>query len=112
MSICKSRTCNRPLARVIRRDLGLTHRILKLANSTAYRRQRLIVSIADAVVLIDGSRHLESIASLLLMAQLAERKPIELFALALIRGYLCQALGANDPQFAQGSGSARRRGPD
>jgi c-di-GMP phosphodiesterase len=89
------------LAQVIGRDLGLTHRILKLSNSAAYRRQRPVASIADAVVLL-GRDTVSQWASLLVMTQLAERKPLELFALALIRGRLCQVLGEASHQFAPG----------
>jgi len=74
-------------------DLALVHQILKLANSAAYRRRRSVESIVDAVVLL-GQDVIRQWASLLLLSRLGDHKPSELLALALVRGRMCQALGA------------------
>jgi EAL and modified HD-GYP domain-containing signal transduction protein len=81
------------LAEKIGTDLALAHQILKLANSAAFRRRRAIGSIADAVVLL-GQDVIRQWASMLLLTRLGDHKPPELLGLALIRGRMCEALGA------------------
>jgi EAL and modified HD-GYP domain-containing signal transduction protein len=81
------------LGKKIGADLALAHQILKLANSAAFRRRRAINSIADAVILL-GQDVIRQWASLLLLTRLGDNKPSELLVLALIRGRMCEALGA------------------
>jgi EAL and modified HD-GYP domain-containing signal transduction protein len=81
------------LGKKIGADLALAHQILKLANSAAFRRRRAINSIADAVILL-GQDVIRQWASMLLLTRLADNKPSELLVLALIRGRMCEALGA------------------
>ncbi len=81
------------LGKKIGADLALAHQILKLANSAAFRRRRAISSIADAVILL-GQDVIRQWASLLLLTRLGDNKPSELLGLALIRGRMCEALGA------------------
>ena len=81
------------LAEKICTDLALTHQILKLANSAAFRRQRAVGSIADAVILL-GQDVIRQWASLLLLTRLEDRKSPALLLIALIRGRMCQTLGA------------------
>jgi EAL and modified HD-GYP domain-containing signal transduction protein len=81
------------LGKKIGADLVLAHQILKLANSAAFRRRRAINSIADAVILL-GQDVIRQWASMLLLTRLADNKPSELLVLALIRGRMCEALGA------------------
>jgi EAL and modified HD-GYP domain-containing signal transduction protein len=81
------------LGKKIGADLALAHQILKLANSAAFRRRRAIDSIADAVILL-GQDVIRQWASMLLLTRLADNKPSELLVLALIRGRMCEALGA------------------
>jgi EAL and modified HD-GYP domain-containing signal transduction protein len=92
----------RDIAEKIGTDLALVHQILKLilklANSAAFRRKRAVASIEDAVVLL-GEEVIRQWASLLLLSRLGHRKPSELLAVALIRGRMCQALGAEAGEF-------------
>jgi EAL and modified HD-GYP domain-containing signal transduction protein len=81
------------LGKKIGADLALAHQILKLANSAAFRRRRAINSIADAVILL-GQDVIRQWASMLLLTRLGDNKPSELLVLALIRGRMCEALGA------------------
>jgi EAL and modified HD-GYP domain-containing signal transduction protein len=81
------------LGKKIGADLTLAHQILKLANSAAFRRRRAINSIADAVILL-GQDVIRQWASMLLLTRLGNNKPSELLVLALIRGRMCEALGA------------------
>jgi EAL and modified HD-GYP domain-containing signal transduction protein len=81
------------LGKKIGADLALAHQILKLANSAAFRRRRAINSIADAVILL-GQDVIRQWASVLLLSRLGDNKPSELLVLALMRGRMCEALGA------------------
>jgi EAL and modified HD-GYP domain-containing signal transduction protein len=87
--------------RISASDLALVHQILKLANSAAYRRTRAVSSIEDAVILL-GQEVIRQWASLLLLSRLGNRKPLELLAVALIRGRMCQALAVTDRRFGSG----------
>jgi EAL and modified HD-GYP domain-containing signal transduction protein len=89
------------IAEKIGADLALVHQILKLANSAAYRRTRAVSSIEDAVILL-GQEVIRQWASLLLLSRLGNRKPLELLAVALIRGRMCQALAVTDRRFGSG----------
>jgi EAL and modified HD-GYP domain-containing signal transduction protein len=89
------------LGKKIGADLALAHQILKLANSAAFRRRRAINSIADAVILL-GQDVIRQWASMLLLSRLGDNKPSELLVLALIRGRMCEALGAA-PSAADGN---------
>jgi c-di-GMP-related signal transduction protein len=80
------------LAETIGRDVALSHQILRLANSAAFRRRRALSSLIDAVVLL-GQDVIRQWASLLLMARLATHKPRELLNMALVRARLCQKIG-------------------
>jgi EAL and modified HD-GYP domain-containing signal transduction protein len=80
------------LAETIGRDVALSHQILRLANSAAFRRRRAVSSLIDAVVLL-GQDVIRQWASLLLMARLATHKPRELLSMALVRARLCQKIG-------------------
>jgi c-di-GMP phosphodiesterase len=80
------------LADTIGRDVALSHQILRLANSAAFRRRRALSSLMDAVVLL-GQDVIRQWASLLLMARLATHKPRELLNMALVRARLCQKIG-------------------
>lgn len=80
------------LAETIGRDVALSHQILRLANSAAFRRRRALSSLIDAVVLL-GQDVIRQWASLLLMARLAAHKPRELLNMALVRARLCQKIG-------------------
>jgi c-di-GMP phosphodiesterase len=80
------------LAETIGRDVALSHQVLRLANSAAFRRRRALESLIDAVVLL-GQDIIRQWASLLLMARLGNRKPRELLMMALVRARLCQKIG-------------------
>jgi c-di-GMP phosphodiesterase len=81
------------LAEKISCDVSLAHQILKLANSAAFRRRRAVTSIRDAVILL-GVDIIRQWAAILLLTRLGDGRPHELLSLALIRGRLCQSLGA------------------
>jgi EAL and modified HD-GYP domain-containing signal transduction protein len=87
------------VARILARDVGLVHRLLKFANSAAIRRRRTLTSIADAIIVL-GQSTMCRWASLILLAQLGGNKPKELLTLALTRARLCEQLSELDSSMA------------
>jgi EAL and modified HD-GYP domain-containing signal transduction protein len=79
------------LAKVLARDVRLVHQLLRLANSAALGRRRMMRSITDAIILL-GEHTLRQWASLLLLARLDSGKPQELLSVALARARLCEQL--------------------
>ncbi len=76
------------LAKIIRRDVALSYKLLRVVNSAYYSLPRTVHSIKDAIVLL-GTRHITSWISLINLAQIA-RKPRELTISALVRARMCE----------------------
>lgn len=76
------------LADIIRRDVALSYKILRVVNSAYYSLPRTVDSIKDAIILL-GTRQIGSWVSLINLAQIA-RKPKELTITALIRARMCE----------------------
>ncbi|MCP4306119.1 MAG: HDOD domain-containing protein [bacterium] len=76
------------LADIIRRDVALSYKLLRIVNSAYYSLPRHIESIKDAIVLL-GTRQIGSWVSLINLAQIA-RKPKELTITALVRARMCE----------------------
>lgn len=89
------------LAATISVDVALAHQILTIANSGTYYRERSVISILEAIVML-GHNVIRQWASLLLLSRLSVHKPSELLKVAVTRARLCQTLGAAhrhlDPQ--------------
>jgi EAL and modified HD-GYP domain-containing signal transduction protein len=80
------------LAAIIRRDVALSYKLLRIVNSAYYSLPRHVDSIKDAIVLL-GTRQIGSWVSLINLAQIA-RKPKELTITALVRARMCELVGA------------------
>jgi EAL and modified HD-GYP domain-containing signal transduction protein len=76
------------LADIIRRDVALSYKLLRVVNSAYYSLPRTVHSIKDAIVLL-GTRHISSWISLINLAKIA-RKPQELTITALVRARMCE----------------------
>lgn len=81
------------IAEVIRRDVSLSYRILKVVNSAQYSLPRPLGSIEEAVMLV-GTRKIVSWVGLLNMSGLND-KPSELTRAAMIRAKVCETLAEN-----------------
>jgi len=82
---------------VIRRDVSLTVRLLRLLNSAYFGLSTTVTSVQHALMLL-GRENLRRWASLLALMALAEDKPSELLTAALVRARFCELLGATvDP---------------
>lgn len=96
----------RRLSRLVAQDVGLSYKLLKLANSAYYGRPTPITTLEQAITLI-GLNHLRGWLTLLQMAAL-DNKPPELMRIALVRARMCERLaralqlGAPDPFFLTG----------
>ncbi len=78
------------IAEVIRRDVSLSYRILKIVNSAHYALPRPLGSIDEAVVLV-GTSQIVSWVSMLNMSGVAN-KPTELTRAAMVRARVCETL--------------------
>ena len=78
------------LAAIIRRDVALSYKLLRIVNSAYYSLPRHIESIKDAIVLL-GTRQIGSWVSLINLADIA-RKPRELTITAMVRARMCELI--------------------
>jgi EAL and modified HD-GYP domain-containing signal transduction protein len=78
---------------VIKRDAVLSYKLLKLVNSSFYRRATTVESIEHAVVLL-GLQRIRSWATLICLGELND-KPQELQTESFMRATMCESLGAN-----------------
>jgi EAL and modified HD-GYP domain-containing signal transduction protein len=78
------------IAEVIRRDISLSYRILKVVNSAQYSLPRPLGSIQEAVMLV-GTRQIVSWVGMMNMSGLND-KPTELTRAAMIRARVCETL--------------------
>lgn len=88
------------IADVIRRDVNLSYRILKMVNSAHYSLPRPLGSMEEAVVLV-GTKQIVSWVGMLSMSGI-NNKPSELTRMAMVRARACetlaQCLGRADTQ--------------
>ena len=78
------------IAEVIRRDVSLSYRVLKVVNSAQYSLPRPLGSIEDAVMLV-GTDQIVSWVGMMGMSRLSD-KPSELTRSAMVRARVCETL--------------------
>jgi EAL and modified HD-GYP domain-containing signal transduction protein len=76
---------------VIRRDLSLAVKLLRIVNATAQGSQRTIRSVKEALIRL-GEGPLQKWAALLALSHWASGKPGELILTSLVRGRVCELL--------------------
>ncbi|MCP4303675.1 MAG: HDOD domain-containing protein [bacterium] len=81
------------IAEVIRRDVSLSYRILKIVNSAQYSLPRPLGSIQEAVMLV-GTKKIVSWVGMMSMSGL-NKKPAELTRTAMIRAGVCETLAGD-----------------
>ncbi|MBU2863859.1 HDOD domain-containing protein [Reinekea forsetii] len=87
------------IAEVIKRDTVLSYKLLKLVNSSFYRRATTVDSIDHAVVLL-GMQRIRSWATLVCLGQLNDKSE-ELQTISFLRATMCESLGKMiDPELA------------
>lgn len=77
---------------IVRRDLGMSYKLLRVINSSFYNLSRKIESVKHALIML-GTRTLKSWMTVFSMAML-NNKPMELMHLALQRARMCELLSA------------------
>ncbi|TBL79510.1 EAL and HDOD domain-containing protein [Paenibacillus thalictri] len=80
-----------PIAEIIERDLGLSYKLLKIANSVAYGSRKQIYSIKQALVRF-GIEEIKKWMYLLLLQEKQNADNQELVKTSLIRGKLMELL--------------------
>jgi EAL and modified HD-GYP domain-containing signal transduction protein len=78
------------LEEIIRQDVSLSYKLLRLINSAAYAKPRAIQSIRQALTYL-GIRQVQSWISLLLLSQI-DGKPSELLRTAIVRARMGELL--------------------
>jgi EAL and modified HD-GYP domain-containing signal transduction protein len=78
------------IAEVIRRDVSLSYRILKVVNSAQYSLPRPLASIEEAVTLVGTKQIIEWVA--MMSMSKVNNKPNELTKVAMVRARVCEAL--------------------
>lgn len=79
------------LEQIIRQDVGLSFKLLRLVNSAFHTLPVQIQSIRQTLLLL-GLQRIRAWASLLLLAGI-EEKPQELMVTAMVRARMCERLG-------------------
>jgi EAL and modified HD-GYP domain-containing signal transduction protein len=82
------------LERAIVRDVGLSHKLLRYANSAVFARSQRVGSVREALMLL-GARAVRRWATVLVMAGMPDQ-PHALLVTALVRARMCELL-SDDP---------------
>jgi EAL and modified HD-GYP domain-containing signal transduction protein len=80
--------------RAIVRDVGLSHKLLRYANSALFARSQRVGSVREAMTLL-GARPVRRWATILVMAGMPDQ-PHALLVTALVRARMCELL-SDDP---------------
>ena len=82
------------LANVIKRDLVLSYRLLKIVNSAYYGLKYTVTGILHALLIL-GLNEIKKWISLIVLNQIKATKPSELIRAALVRGIFMEKLAIN-----------------
>jgi EAL and modified HD-GYP domain-containing signal transduction protein len=82
------------ISAVIKQDMGLTYKILKLVNSAYFGLTKEISDIKRAVVFL-GHRELKKWVSFAALINMSEQKPPELIEMSLIRAHFCEMVATH-----------------
>ncbi|MEX1222141.1 MAG: HDOD domain-containing protein [Idiomarina sp.] len=75
----------------IERDVGLSYKLLRFVNSSAFHRSRKIENLKQAIVFL-GQQELQKLVAVIAAAQLSDNKPSELMRLSITRARFCEHL--------------------
>ncbi len=79
------------LIKIIKHDIALIYKLLKIINSASYGLSRKISSVEEAVILL-GLDELKKWLSIILVSDMAQEKTDALLNLALVRANFCENL--------------------
>ncbi len=80
------------LAEIIKRDVALSYKLLKLINSAAFGIKNKVESIQQAIVLL-GLDEFKKWINLVVIKAMASANEVEIIRLSLIRAKFCESLG-------------------
>lgn len=83
------------ITQIFERDINLSYKLLRYANSAAFSRVSEISTIKQAIISL-GHLELKKFLSLLFSAQAGDSKPDELLKLSMIRARFCEQLAIAD----------------
>lgn len=92
----RSTTVSR-LTEIISRDVGISYKLLRFLNSAYFYRLEKVESIQHAIAYL-GNQELRRFLLLMILSQMAEKKPKELVRTALIRARFCELLATINGQ--------------
>lgn len=78
--------------KIIKRDISLSYKLLRLINSVYFRRVQEVTSIKQAMVLI-GEDKIRQFISFIALSGIGVEKPTELISNSIIRAKFCELLG-------------------
>ncbi|MDR0324808.1 MAG: HDOD domain-containing protein [Oscillospiraceae bacterium] len=79
------------IAAIIKQDIGLTYKILKLVNSAYFGLVKEITDVKKAVVYL-GQMELKKWISFAALVNMSDRKPPELIEMSLVRAHFCETV--------------------
>lgn len=87
------------ISHIFSADPGLTYKLLRFINSSAWNRQKDITSLKHALIYI-GELELKKFIALVTLADLNQDKPSEIIKLSLIRAKFCENISRlrRDPE--------------
>jgi len=85
------------ITKIFERDVTLSYKLLRYANSAMFRRRNEIASIKQALVTL-GSAELKRFNNLMFATNLNPDKPSELITLSMTRAKFCELCAANVKQ--------------
>lgn len=88
--VMKTETDYEIVADIIKNDVGLSYKILKLANSAYFGVRRKISSVRHAVVFL-GANELKKWATYISLAEMNGNNSAELIEMSMIRAYFCES---------------------
>lgn len=82
---------------IFERDVTLSYKLLRYANSAIFKRSKEISTIRQALVVL-GQEELKRFLALLFTAQVNSNKPAELIRLSMCRANFCDAIAKSHDQ--------------
>ncbi|MGM0471764.1 MAG: EAL and HDOD domain-containing protein [Bacillota bacterium] len=80
------------IARIIKQDMALSYKLLRLINSAAFGVRKEVDSIKQALILL-GLDEIEKWFDLVVIKEIAQDKPTEVIRISLIRAKFAELLG-------------------
>ncbi len=84
------------LHKIIQTDLAITYKLFKFLNSAYFYRLQEVKTVKHAIAYL-GERELRRFIMLMIISELATKKPGELVRLVLVRAKFCELLGLASP---------------